>query len=70
MLNHDDGDAGRKIGAKGLWCVGEPPVRWDVSFGARLAEKLKQIFWRDTGDRAVPMNGGPTDPKPLMRKAA
>jgi hypothetical protein len=40
-----------------------------VSFGARLAEKLKQIFWRDAGDRAVPVNGGP-EPKTLMRKAA
>ncbi|HYE19657.1 MAG TPA: hypothetical protein VEA69_14495 [Tepidisphaeraceae bacterium] len=24
------------------WCVGEPAGRWDVSFGARVAEKLKQ----------------------------
>jgi hypothetical protein len=59
----------RRIGLGKDWCVGEPPVRWDVSFGARLAEKLKQIFWRDAGDRAVPMNGGP-EPKPLARKAA
>jgi hypothetical protein len=58
----------RRIGLGNDWCVGEPPVRWDVSFGARLAEKLKQIFWRDGGDRAVPMNGG--EPKPLARKAA
>ena len=59
----------RRIGLGKDWCVGEPPVRWDVSFGARLAEKLKQIFWRDAGDRAVPMNGG-NEPKPLARKAA
>ena len=59
----------RRIGLGKDWCVGEPPVRWDVSFGARLAEKIKQIFWRDGGDRAVPMNGGP-EPKPVMRKAA
>ena len=45
-------------------------MRWDVSFGARLAEKLKQLFWRDVGDRAVPMNGGGPEPKPLARKAA
>jgi hypothetical protein len=28
-------------------------LQWDVSFGARLAEKLRQIFWRDAGDRPV-----------------
>jgi hypothetical protein len=44
------------------WCVGEPPLRWDVPFGARLAEKLKQIFWRDAGERELPSN--------TMRKAA
>ena len=62
----------RRIGGLGNdWCVGEPPVRWDVSFGARLAEKIKQIFWREGGgDRAVPLNG-PGEPKKLvMRKAA
>ncbi|MDB5322726.1 MAG: hypothetical protein JWN40_4357 [Phycisphaerales bacterium] len=59
----------RRIGLGKDWCVGEPPVRWDVSFGARLAEKIKQIFWRDGGgDRAVP---GAGDPKTMvMRKAA
>ena len=52
------------------WCVGEPPVRWDVSFGARLAEKLRQIFWRDGGDRAVPLKTL-GEPKALaLRKAA
>jgi hypothetical protein len=63
----------RRVGGLGNdWCVGEPPVRWDVSFGARLAEKIKQIFWRDGGgDRAVPLTGGPGEPKKLvMRKAA
>jgi hypothetical protein len=51
------------------WCVGEPPVRWDVSFGARLAEKIKNLFWRDAGDRPVPV----TTPKGEgagLRKAA
>lgn len=24
------------------WCVGEPAGRWDVSFGARVAEKVKK----------------------------
>jgi len=24
------------------WCVGEPAGRWDVSFGSRVAEKLKK----------------------------
>ena len=51
------------------WCVGEPPVRWDVSFGARLAEKIRQIFWRDCGDRPVPLKGG-SEPEPFTRKAA
>jgi hypothetical protein len=35
------------------WCVGEPPMPWDVPFGARLAAKLRQLFWRDAGDRAI-----------------
>jgi len=48
----------RSVGTGTNWCVGEPPVRWDVSFGARLAEKVKQLFWRDTGERAVPVRGG------------
>ena len=53
MLNQTD-ERGIGGGAnESDWCVGEPPVRWDVSFGARLAEKIRQIFWRD-GDRAVP----------------
>ncbi len=47
----------RSVGNGTNWCVGEPPVRWDVSFGARLAEKVKQLFWRDTGERAVPVRG-------------
>ena len=36
-MNHDDGKQEMKIGAVGEWCVGEPPVRWDVGLGARLA---------------------------------
>jgi hypothetical protein len=43
----------QRIGRTSQWCVGEPPLQWDVSFGARLAEKIKQIFWRDAGDRPV-----------------
>jgi hypothetical protein len=53
MLNQTDD---RSIETKSGWCVGEPPMRWDVSVGARLAEKVKQLFWRDGGDRPVPMN--------------
>jgi len=52
MLNQTDD---RSIETKSGWCVGEPPMRWDVSFGARLAEKVKQLFWRDGGDRPVPI---------------
>jgi hypothetical protein len=44
-------------------------VRWDVSFGARLAEKVKQLFWRDTGERAVPLRGSELK-KTALRKAA
>jgi len=72
MLNHDDGDAGRKLGTTGLWQLGEPPVRWDVGLGARLAETIRQLFWRDRGERALtlealpPVADGPRD----GRKAA
>jgi hypothetical protein len=52
MLNQT-GD--RSVESRSGWCVGEPPLRWDVSFGARLAEKVKQLFWRDAGDRPVPI---------------
>jgi hypothetical protein len=63
MLNQTDE---RGVGAsESDWCVGEPPVRWDVSFGARLAEKIRQIFWRD-GDRAAPDKKVET----VLRKAA
>jgi hypothetical protein len=51
------------------WCVGEPPARWDVSFGGRLAEMIKNMFWRDRGDRPVP----PAAPKvgeDVRRRAA
>ena len=48
------------------WCVGEPPARWDVSFGGLLAEMVRQMFWRDGGDRAVPE--GEREPAP--RRAA
>ena len=59
----------RRIGLGKDWCVGEPPVRWDVSFGARLAEKVKQLFWRDTGERAVPVRGAELK-EGALRKAA
>jgi len=54
MLNRDDENRQEmKIGpAAGEWCVGEPPVRWDVGLGARLAETIRQLFWRDRGERA------------------
>jgi hypothetical protein len=60
----------RSVGSKNDWCVGEPPMRWDVSFGARLAEKVKQLFWRDTGDRAVPIKAPIQREVAGMRKAA
>jgi hypothetical protein len=52
MLNHDGKDD-LKMGPTGIWCVGEPPLRWDVGLGARLAETIKQLFWRDRGERAL-----------------
>ena len=68
MLNQTDD---RSIETKSGWCVGEPPMRWDVSFGARLAEKVKQLFWRDGGDRPVPIKAavGERDVV-VVRKAA
>ena len=67
MLNQDDNQDGRKIGAVRLWCVGEPPVRWDVGLGTRIAETIKGLFWRDRGERALtleplpPVAEGPRD---------
>jgi hypothetical protein len=55
MLNRDDEQRDMKIGPVGEWCVGEPPVRWDVGLGARLAETIRQLFWRDRGERAIPI---------------
>ena len=66
MLNQE---RDRRITGPDDWCVGEPPVRWDVSFGARLAEKLKQIFWRDGADRQASVNGVVKTVE-LARKAA
>ena len=60
----------RSVGNGTNWCVGEPPVRWDVSFGARLAEKVKQLFWRDTGERAVPVGRSVELKESGLRKAA
>ena len=45
-------------------------MQWDVSFGARLAEKIRQIFWRDAGDRPVKVEARATLEAPVMRKAA
>jgi hypothetical protein len=59
MLNHDDDKREMKIGPVGEWCVGEPPVRWDVGLGARLAETIRQLFWRDRGERAFPIQAVP-----------
>jgi hypothetical protein len=61
MLNRDDENRQEmKIGAvAGEWCVGEPPVRWDVGLGARLAETIRQLFWRDRGERAFPIQAVP-----------
>jgi hypothetical protein len=68
MLNHE---SDRRIGIRSEWCVGEPPVRWDVSFGERLAEKIRQIFWRDGGDRQVIGRVGVVNvEKTRVRKAA
>jgi hypothetical protein len=67
MLNHDDAKDGPKTGAKGVWRVGEAPVRWDVGLGARLAQTIKALFWRDKGERALtreplpPVADGPRD---------
>ena len=72
MLNQAE-DRGVDQRGTSQWCVGEPPLRWDVPFGARLAEKIWQIFWRDNGERALPGTQGPTGPRPVgvgMRKAA
>ena len=55
MLNPDDDKQEMKIGPVGEWCVGEPPVRWDVGLGARIAETIKHLFWRDKGERALTM---------------
>lgn len=41
MLNQLDD---RRIDRDSDWCVGEPAGRWDVSFGARIAEKLRRML--------------------------
>lgn len=67
MLNQNDGEDGRKIKKLGIWCVGEAPLRWDVGLGARLAETIRGLFWRDCGERALtleplpPVADGPRD---------
>lgn len=68
MLNQE---SDRRIGARSEWCVGEPPMRWDVSFSERLADKIRQIFWRDGGDRQVIAKVGPAKSEGVaVRKAA
>lgn len=69
MLNQAE-DRGVDQRGTSQWCVGEPPLRWDVPFGARLAEKIRQIFWRDTGERAIPIHKTVEEPRVVMRKAA
>jgi len=60
----------RSVVDQSQWCVGEPPLRWDISFGARLAEKVKQLFWRDHGDRALPVKKEVPPGKAEFRQAA
>jgi len=60
----------RSVVDQSQWCVGEPPLRWDISFGARLAEKVKQLFWRDHGDRALPVKKETPPGKAEFRQAA
>lgn len=67
MLNQMDD---RSIVIQSQWCVGEPPLRWDISFGARLAEKVKQLFWRDQGERPVPVSKTVTPAREELRQAA
>ena len=63
MLNQKDETQELKIGPAGEWCVGEPPIRWDVGLGARLAETIRGLFWRDRGERALTL-------EPLPKMAA
>ena len=67
MLNRTDD---RSIVNRSQWCVGEPPLRWDISFGDRLAQKVKQLFWRDQGERPVPIVKVTPPGKVEMRQAA
>ena len=62
MLNQDAQCEARRIGPANEWCVGEPPLRWDVGLGARVAETIRQLFWRDRGERAL-------SPEPLPKVA-
>ena len=68
MLNQT---SDRSVETRSGWCVGEPPLRWDVSFGARLAEKVRQLFWRDGGDRPLPIKSAVAEQNVVVaRKAA
>jgi len=68
MLNQT---SDRSVESRSGWCVGEPPLRWDVSFGARLAEKVRQLFWRDGGDRPLPIKSAVAEQNVVVaRKAA
>lgn len=67
MLNPEND---RSVVTESQWCVGEPPLRWDISFGPRLAEKVRQLFWRDHGDRQLPVKKETPPGKAELRKAA
>jgi hypothetical protein len=69
MLNRATDD--RRIGIESQWCVGEPPARWDVCFGQRLAEKIRQLLWRErvAPIRNVVLKQQSSEPV-RMRKAA
>ena len=72
MLNHEEKVQELRIGPVGEWCVGEPPVRWDVGLGARIAETIRELFWRDRGERAMTMEPLPKvamGPRDLKRAA-
>ena len=45
------------------WCVGEPPMRWDISLTSLVAEQFRRWFGR-TEDRKIQMGD------PSTRKAA
>jgi hypothetical protein len=62
MLNQS---SNRRIDQASQWCVGNPPPKWDVSFSAKVAEKLRRIFVRKETERVE----RPVE-MPLLRRAA